>query len=245
MQKVLIILVIIILLILFYNIYDNFDKIDPPTIFNKKIAIILPYREQTEQNRSQQLDIITKYYNNLNNPNIDIYIIEQGNDKPFNKGILLNAGHDIISKKNKYNNEIHHDIDMLPNTDLIKYFFSDDVIGAYPEPYYDTNIGGITVVPLNIMNKVNGYTNDMYGWGIEDDNFYYRLNYNNIIPYHVNSGKVTKLNHIESSRSFYENNKIQNNIEFKNKFDTGLSNLKYNIISETTVNNIPKYTIDF
>ena len=227
---------------LFFNIYDNFDKINPPILFNKKIAIIIPYREQTEQNRSKQLDQITKYYNGINNPNIDLYIIEQGNNKPFNRGILLNVGHDIISKKNIYNNEVHHDVDMLPNTDLIKYFFSDNVIGAHPEPHYDEFMGAIAIIPLDIMNKINGYTNIMYGWGYEDENLNQRLKHNNITSYHVNSGKVTILEHKPSDRSFNEKNK---KINENNNFNSGLSDLKYIITSQSSVNNVPKYTIDF
>jgi hypothetical protein len=208
MNRLFIIFTILVLYLLFTNYQDNFSKIDPPTIFNGKIAIIFPYRENTEQNRSQQLDTITEYYNNLNNPNIDIYIIEQGNDKPFNKGILLNIGHDIISKKNRYNNEIHHDIDMVPDNDLIKYFFSNKVIAAYPDSFYNTYTGGILVVPIKTMNDVNGYTNSMYGWGYEDDNFYSRLNHYNIDIYNVNSGKITRLDHPTSNKKFYLLNKM-------------------------------------
>lgn len=238
----------IIFTIILYLILPNmeyFDKIDPPTLYNKKIAIILPYREQTEQNRSQQLDIITKHYNNLNNPNIDLYIIEQGNDRPFNRGILLNIGHDIISKKNTYNNEIHHDIDMLPNTDLIKYFFSDNVISAHPEAFYKNFLGAIVVIPLDIMNKVNGYTNNMYGWGSEDDNLYQRLKHNNITPFNVNSGEIVNLEHKPSNRIFNIYNKKINKDELKNNFNSGLSDLKYIITSQSTINNIPIFTVDF
>jgi hypothetical protein len=134
---------------------------------------------------------------------------------------------------------------MLPNNDLIKYFFSDNVISAYPKPYYNNFIGAIVVMPLDIMIKVNGYTNKMYGWGAEDDNLYLRLKHNNITPYNVNSGKVVNLEHTPSNRNFNIHNKKINKDELNNNFNSGLSDLKYTITSQSTINNIPKFTVDF
>ena len=198
---------IIILLIIFYifiifqsNGLNFFDVIPPPTII-KNVAVIFPYREQIIQNRSEQLKKTLEYYKTLNLPNIDFYVIEQGNDKKFNRGFLINAGHDLIKKSGKkYENEIHHDIDVQPDSRLIKYFYSDDVI-ACKKAYYDEFFGTLSVIPIDIMDKVNGYSNNFWGWGVEDDNLSSRLKYHGIKIFNADP-KITKLTSLPHKNAY-------------------------------------------
>ena len=246
---------------LFQNKYSNFIPYKsnlPGLNLNKNIAIIFPYRDQKEQKREEQLNNILSYYKNINNPNIDIFIIEQANDKLFNKGTLLNIGHKIISSKNKYQNEIHHDIDMLPDNERIKYFFNDNVIACKinNKKYNGSSnfVGGILSIPLNIMDQINGYSNNFWGWGREDDNLYKRLYAQQIKIYRPNKGNVTEIEHIKANKLYindnfknnYDNNSITHRNELKNGFNSGLSDLSYDIINkEIIANNIIKYSVTF
>ena len=61
----------------------------------------------------------------LSDKNIDykIFIIEQSDERPFNRGWLLNVGFKI--KKNKDTITFAHDIDMLPEDDSCDYSWVD------------------------------------------------------------------------------------------------------------------------
>ena len=233
--------IIILLLVLFYmfvlfNSYDLsfFDVVAPPENI-KKVAIIFPYRDQEIQNRSEHLKKTLEYYQKLNLPNIDFYVIEQGNDKKFNRGILINAGHDLIKKSGKnYDNEIHHDIDVQPDDILIKYFYSDHVI-ACKKAFYDHFFGTLSVMPVNIMDKVNGYSNNFWGWGVEDDNLSDRLNHHGIKVYNADP-RITKLTELPHKNAWELNivNPDRHIIDDKDReegYVSGLANLDYKIIN--------------
>jgi hypothetical protein len=57
---------------------------------DNKTIILVPYRDDGNQNRADQLDAFLKHYKN-----IPVLVIEQSNDgKKFNRGALLNIGYD-------------------------------------------------------------------------------------------------------------------------------------------------------
>jgi hypothetical protein len=248
--------IIILLLVLFYmfvlfNSYDlSFFDVVPPPENIKKVAIIFPYRDQEIQNRSEHLRKTLEYYQKLNLPNIDFYVIEQGNNKKFNRGILINAGHDLIKKSGKnYANEIHHDIDVQPDATLIKYFYSNDVI-ACKKAFYDHFFGTLSVMPVNIMDKVNGYSNNFWGWGVEDDNLSARLKHHGIKVFNADP-KITKLTELPHKNAWELDivNPERHIIDVKDKnegYVSGLADLNYTIISVESLNERTiKYTVDF
>ena len=247
-KKYYIILLIVICLIVWNFNYEFFEIISPPNN-EKKVGVIFPYREQVQQNRSQQLKETLDYYTKLNKPNIDYYIIEQCNDKQFNRGILINAGHDILKKSNLgYENEVHHDIDVQANEEFIKYFSSDNVIGR---PGTNNNhFGTISILPLSVMEQVNGYSNNFWGWGHEDNNLRERIIRKNI-PIYMANPKKSKLKYIPHIKAPELNLKNPNMNTVKNKekkdgYISGLADLKYTIISEEKLSDhVFKITIDF
>jgi hypothetical protein len=248
----LIALVIIIYIYILYRSHNLsfFDIIAPPVLANKKIAIIFPYRDQIVQNRSEHLQKTLAYYNDLNISSIDLYVIEQGNDKKFNRGILINAGHDIIKKSGiEYQNEVHHDIDVQPNMELIKYFYSDHVI-ACKKAFYDHFFGTLSVLPVSIMDKVNGYSNNFWGWGVEDDNLSARLKHHGIKVYNADPS-ITKLVELPHKNAWELNivNPDRHVIDVKDKnegYVSGLADLKYTVTAIENLNSrTVKYVIDF
>jgi len=260
MNKIYYIIIIIVGIILwnikyeFFNIivsskYEFFDIIDPPNK-EKKVAVIFPYREQVQQNRSQQLKETLDYYTKLNKSNIDYYIIEQGNDKPFNRGVLINAGHDIIKKSDVgYENEVHHDIDVQANEEFIKYFSSDNVVG---KPRYNDSkhFGNISILSLSVMEQANGYSNNYWGWGGEDNNFRERILKKNIPIYRPipKINKMKYLPHIKATELNLKNPDVDK-IKIKDKEDgyiSGLADLKYTILKKEKINDRTfMITIDF
>ena len=145
---------------------------------NPKLAIIVPYRDR-EEHLSRFVQHMEKF---LEDKKIDfkIFVVEQGNDKPFNRGWLLNVGYKI-SKEQGYHYFCFHDIDMLPEDNSCDYSWIERPTHlatklskfnyrlVYPE-----YIGGVLLINKEHFELTNGFSNEYWGWGFEDDDFMYR-----------------------------------------------------------------------
>jgi len=138
-----------------------------------RLGIIVPYRDRLEH-----LNIfknhIKEYFNN-SGIEFELIIVEQLDTKPFNRGKLLNVGF-IEAKKLGCNYIVFHDVDMLPID--VEYTYSDKVIHLATDlvlndgtikDSFDSYFGGVTMFPIELFEKVNGYPNEYWGWGFEDD----------------------------------------------------------------------------
>lgn len=144
---------------------------------NHKLGVIVPYRD-----RKRQLYLFKTYISNyLFSQGIEheIIVVEQADDKPFNRGMLINwgvrkaewAGCDYV---------VFHDVDLLP-TD-VDYSYSDkplhlvanlEIPDEENSLFYDY-FGGVTMFTLEDIKKINGFSNNYYGWGFEDDDLFLR-----------------------------------------------------------------------
>lgn len=148
----------------------------------KKLGIVVPYRNRSEH-LSQFLPAIKKYLSQ-SDINYEIIIVEQSDEKPFNRGKLLNIG---VKKAIELgcNYVALHDIDMLPinvdysytnrPTHLANKFISDN---SQKNIVFDEYFGGVTLFTIKDYLKVNGYSNDYWGWGYEDDDLLFRCKEN-------------------------------------------------------------------
>ncbi|KAF0992479.1 hypothetical protein HZS_1828 [Henneguya salminicola] len=76
---------------------------------------------------------------------------------------------------------IIHDIDLFPLNSALNYKYP--MKGPYhiadprmhPIYHYKNYIGGILSITLKDFNKLNGMSNDYWGWGREDDDLYKRM----------------------------------------------------------------------
>ena len=207
-----------------------------------KTAIIVPYRDNKLQDRKKQLDIFIDFWESkkdlLKKYTFKIFISEQSNDnRKFNRGQLLNLGF-LAAEKEGFNNFIFHDVDLLPSDDLLPYYFYNTElplhIGNLGKKYsFFTFFGGITGFPLKLLHKINGFPNQLWGWGGEDDIIYNRCailaNVKNIlIP---NKGAIKELYHVDSTsiKSLNMNDNIKRKLvmdDLNNTFNDGISNLK-------------------
>ena len=143
-----------------------------------KIAIIVPFRDQeSEKKRTKQLNTLVEYFKSyLKDDEYKIFVVEQSNDqRKFNRGQLLNIGFEYAVKEG-YNNFIFHDADLLPSDELKEYYENIPEIGpvhiAAVWDRYGSNqkyFGGIVVFNKKMFERINGYPNDFWGWGGEDD----------------------------------------------------------------------------
>ena len=146
-----------------------------------KLGIIVPYRD-----RPNQLKTFTERIGSLINIPYELIIIEQADDKEFNRGKLLNIGF-IKAIELQCDYVVFHDIDMLPV--VADYSYSDipihlisefDLPDGVSRELFDDYFGGVTLFPCNIFKQINGYTNEYFGWGFEDDNLLLRCKENQI-----------------------------------------------------------------
>jgi hypothetical protein len=136
-------------------------------------CIVIPFREQIEQKRGEQL---AKFITHMKryHPEWTVFIIEQSQDgRKFNRGALLNIGTRFAEKKGfKY--VIQHDVDLIPLAPIIPYYtaFPSNPIHigkAWTSKYdFSTFFGGVVSISIRDMKKSNGFPNNLFGWGIED-----------------------------------------------------------------------------
>jgi len=150
-----------------------------------KLGVIVPYRNR-ESHLKKFTDNIQKY---LKSKKIDfeVIIVEQSDDKPFNRGKLLNVGY-IKAKALGCDYIVFHDVDMLPID--VDYSYSEvplHLATHFELEYekaknleFDDYFGGVTILCNSVFEKVNGYSNLYWGWGFEDDDLLFRCFQKNI-----------------------------------------------------------------
>jgi hypothetical protein len=140
----------------------------------QKLALIVPYRD-----RQAHLDVfIPAIRKQLASEAIDydIFVIEQLGDAPFNRGKIKNSGFVIAQD---YAWVCFHDVDLVPISN------SDYSIPCMPtrlchatsksKAIMDTiNLGGVILFLPDHFIQANGYNNDYWGWGFEDNDLTHR-----------------------------------------------------------------------
>ena len=151
-----------------------------------KLGVIVPYRNR-ESHLKRFTDDTSKY---LKSKNIDfeIVIVEQLDDKPFNRGKLLNIGY-IKAKQLGCDYIAFHDVDMIPIE--VDYSYSEiplHLATHFELEYekaknlqFDDYFGGVTMMSNKIFETINGYSNLYWGWGFEDDDLLFRCAEKNIL----------------------------------------------------------------
>ena len=223
-------------------------------------VIIIPYRAR-EKHLKYFLDhtapLLQKHI-----PNGKVVIIEQDwNNKLFNRGCLLNIG--VKEYENKTDHIITHDVDINPSEKSIKELYLPEVNDNTIKGLYNfgsdcDTLGGIIKMKTATFFKINGFPNDIWGWGAEDIALKNRANYFNIKIY--KTIKAHHLGHSNKCAGIYKNenyiifNNINDRIMINNsknieKYNlnnyhdnivniknSGLNNIKYEIINKQKIN---------
>lgn len=148
----------------------------------QRIAIIVPFRD-----RAAHLDLFLQVYHPFLQSQFhsySIFVIEQQEPEIFNKAALMNVGFvEIIRRTDRvFDCFIFHDVDSLPEDDRNMY-------GCYRVPrhvaaFYDKlgyrlkyykMFGGATAFTRRQFELSNGYSNEFWGWGGEDDDMEKRI----------------------------------------------------------------------
>jgi predicted glycosyltransferase involved in capsule biosynthesis len=197
-----------------------------------KLAVIIPYRD-----RKQHLEIFLREFpKRVNVKDYIIIVVEQTEEKLFNRGKLINVGFDYIKDKVDY--ICFHDVDMIPIE--ADYSYSDTPLHMatncsqfgkklpYPDYY-----GGVNLMSNENYIKINGFPNFFWGWGVEDDDLLSRVReagykLERRIGYYASlPHQKSPSNRNENLKKFYSN---------YDKSKEGLSNVDYQILEEVKLN---------
>lgn len=214
-----------------------------------QLSILVPYRDR-KTHLAKFIPHIKEFFSQYH-PRLpfQIYVIEQVPGKLFNRGKLMNIGYSIAKKNCDYISI--HDVDMLPEEKCCNYSYC-----SYPTQLatyisrWDYRLvvgnldvrkscwGGVSIVPNDCYEMVNGFSNDYWGWGPEDQDFYHRC-ITNGLPFKRRDGRYYCLDHeradgkspdvLENYRRF----KMRENS--KSIAKEGLSNLEYKTLDEITL----------
>ena len=131
----------------------------------KKLGVIVPYRNRFEHLEQFKKSIV-EYLDSNVYENYVIIIVEQDDASLFNRGMLLNIGFKE-AKEEGCDYVVLHDVDMLP--EYVNYSYSDKPIhlstefmledGEKPRTIFDEYFGGVTLFPVELFEKIDGYSN--------------------------------------------------------------------------------------
>jgi hypothetical protein len=211
---------------------------------SEKLAIVVPYRDREGHLKKFIPSIESCDF--LDGIDYEILIVEQEEGKPFNRGKLLNVGA-IQSHTASY--YCFHDVDMLPLVSDYSYCPNPTHLAAEAEQFgfklpYQGYFGGVTLFDKHSFIKVNGYSNDYWGWGAEDDDVMFRCVAKEIKASRKN-GRYRSLSHERNIAQDLYNENLKKFFGFKNglnietinqKIDSdGLTTLEYEVLEEKKI----------
>ena len=138
-----------------------------------RLAVIVPYRKRAAH-LAQFGPYMAQYLKHIPH---QLFVIEQDDDKPFNRGKLLNVGVHLL--QGCYDFFALHDVDHFPvDADIV---FGPRSTSAARSPasnfevMYETCMGGVLLINGDDFQAINGFSNSFWGWGAEDDDIYLRM----------------------------------------------------------------------
>ncbi|XP_062395907.1 beta-1,4-galactosyltransferase 1-like isoform X2 [Sardina pilchardus] len=149
-------------------------------VARQKVAIIIPFRHR---------EFHLRYWLHYLHPILQrqqqeyaIYVINQYGETTFNRGMLMNVGYAEARKQYDYDCFVFSDVDIVPMDDrnFYKCYSQPRHISVAVDKFgfrlpYAQIFGGVTALSLEQFTKINGYPNNYWGWGGEDDDVSKRL----------------------------------------------------------------------
>jgi hypothetical protein len=144
-----------------------------------KLGVCVPYR-----NREEHMNVFVPHLSNfLDKKGIDhtIYIVHQRDEYLFNRGLMKNIG-----AKHAFDDGcdyiVWHDIDMVPEDDSCDYSYPEEnpkhiAVRISQSEYqlkYQEYFGGAVLFTKEQVEQTNGYSNEYWDWGMEDDDLFWR-----------------------------------------------------------------------
>ena len=225
----------------------------------KELIIIVPYRDRLS-NLKQFIPHMHAFLKNIRHR---IVVIEQAGDGLFNKGKLLNVGFSLYQNMNAF--FCFHDVDLLPESASCDYSYPvmpTHLSACCSQFEYQVMLhyfGGVFLVNKEDFQRVNGASNQYWGWGGEDDDLRKRFERTWTIPWGRRMGRYHSIErlashhpqaHADIKRSenpHYQKNCIrlgleQEGLPYDPKTD-GLSDLKFELLETISGDGFVKHIV--
>ena len=215
--------------------------------------IVIPYR-----NREKHLDYFVKNTVPLiqtHLPNSKVVVVEQNEGKLFNRGAILNVGFKEYENKTKY--FFTHDVDLNPTEKCITTYYIKEVNDSYVLGIYTSGcntLGGIIKLKNETIHKINGFPNDIWGWGTEDKalqnraEFYKIKKITNLMDdkehpeylqrFHDINDRELKYMKANTTKHYQHFHNLNEKEKMKEIMSSGLNNLKYTILERKMIHDM-------
>ncbi|XP_052260598.1 beta-1,4-N-acetylgalactosaminyltransferase bre-4-like isoform X2 [Dreissena polymorpha] len=209
-------------------------------VARQRVAIIIPFRGRQQHLTLLLNDLIPLLKNQQ--LGFQIFVVEQFGSAVFNKGRLMNAGFFEAFGRSLFDCYIFHDVDLVPETDMSVYTCEEwpkhisvavDTFN-YRLPYPNL-VGGVLAFRPEHFVSVNGYSNEYWGWGGEDDDMAARMIQMKlgVCRQSAESSRYRMIPHDPSEMPFPALRYILLGNAERRMFNDGLCNLVYKLTSES------------
>lgn len=162
-----------------------------------KLGICIPYRDRKEH-LERLIPHLTRH---LNAQGIEhkFYVGHQVDNELFNRGAMKN-----IAAQHAFDDGcdyiVWHDVDMLPHDDC-DYSYPSELpthIATKLSKYnygigYDQYFGGAVLFTKEQVEKTNGYSNEYWDWGQEDDDLFWRCYFEGMVTSRILRSEENKI----------------------------------------------------
>ncbi len=210
-----------------------------------KLAIIFPYKDRP-YHKMVMIPYLGDFLNRTQ-PEIDfsLHVIKSDVDMPFNRGISFNIGYDLVKNDCEY--VCFHDIDMLP----VICDYSIELRGPchlatgcsqykYKLPH-KKYFGGINIFTKETFEKLDGFSNEYWLWGTEDNDMYRRCKKNNLNV--IRRTSIHECFEHPRDKSYDKMNRDLYEISINRK--SGLSTLDYQVKQKEKYKLYTEYTVRY
>jgi hypothetical protein len=207
---------------------------------DRRLTVVIPYRDRQEH-LEQLIPALTAA---LAEQSVRrrIVVVEQEPGAPFNRGRLLNIGMQLAAETTDY--YCLHDVDAVPIVAnyacpsqplrLVNKVVSAQGAATQRNCHY---FSGAVSIRKDQVFAANGFSNDYWGWGKEDDDFFFRLLLAGYLCYFDGAGTFRDLpnpQHQAARQPAY----IKQNRQRRSRLlrglvepaDDGLSTVRYQVI---------------
>ncbi|XP_040029304.1 beta-1,4-galactosyltransferase 1 isoform X1 [Gasterosteus aculeatus] len=217
-----------------------------------KVAIIIPFRR-----RDEHLKFWLFYLHPiLQRQQLDygVYVINQDGEAVFNRAKLLNVGYREALKDYDYECFVFSDVDLIPMDDrnIYRCFSQPRHLSVSMDKFgfrlpYNQYFGGVSSMSKEQYLKINGFPNNYWGWGGEDDDIFNRLSSRGMSISRP-SGDVGKCRMIRHDRDKQNDPNPQRFDRIAHTRDTmhkdGINSLSYNVVKTERLDLFTKITVD-
>jgi hypothetical protein len=211
-----------------------------------RLTVVIPIRDREAHLR----ELLPKLHETLQAQrlNYQVLVVEQDQGARFNRGKLLNVGVHYAAAKSDY--YCLHDVDMIPleanylaPSQPFRLVNQLETTWRGSSVFADHYFAGAIAIRKEQIFAANGFSNEYWGWGKEDDDFHFRLLLAGFVCYFDTRGRYHDLPNPEDQRvqkktgrpDFLRKNRTRRSLLFRGLLDPandGLNNVSYSKLSE-------------